>query len=103
SSYAGLHSLLKDGSKGAHSYYVSSIFYSAIFTSHPLNCVPTASVICPKFSEYLFERIGSADPDEWQDVSAACSFAVALMVFNMILYLFPLPKFVKKKFYKQIL
>lgn len=34
-----------------------------MFTSHPLNCVPTASIICPTFSEYLFERIGIADPE----------------------------------------
>ncbi|KAL5274652.1 ABCG5 family protein [Megaselia abdita] len=102
-SYAGLHPLLQDVTKTAHSYYVSSIFYSTIFTSHQLNCIPTASIICPKFSEYLFERIGNPDPNEWQEVATACAFALALMVFNMVLYLFPLPKFVKKKFYKQIL
>ncbi|XP_055851987.1 ATP-binding cassette sub-family G member 5 [Episyrphus balteatus] len=97
-SYKGLQPWLQDNTKGTHTRYVSSLLHSVAFQSHKLNCTPTASVICPKAADFLHERLGQADPDETIDVAASCAFAVGLAAFNMLLYLFPMPRCVRQKF-----
>lgn len=97
-SYKGLQPWLQDNTKGTHTRYVSSLLHSVAFQSHKLNCTPTASVICPKAADFLHERLGQADPDETIDVAASCAFAVGLAAFNMLLYLFPMPRCIRQKF-----
>lgn len=97
-SFKGLQPWLQENTKGTHTRYVSSLLHSIAFQSRKMNCTPTASVICPKPADFLHERLGMADPDETIDVAASCAFAVGLAAFNMLLYLFPMPRCVKQKF-----
>ncbi|CAD7092218.1 unnamed protein product [Hermetia illucens] len=96
-SYKGLLPWLQDNTKGTHTRYVSSLLHSVAF-SQKTNCTPTASVICPKATDFLHERLGRADPDETIDVAASCAFAIGFVAFNMLLYLFPMPRFIRRKY-----
>ncbi|KAH8326162.1 hypothetical protein KR067_002648 [Drosophila pandora] len=115
-SFKGLQPWLQDNTKGTHTRYASSLLHSIAFQSRKLNCTPTASVICPKPADFMHERLGLPDPDvrlkyfkriiinkciilqETIDVAASCAFAVGLAAFNMLLYLFPMPRCVRQKF-----
>uniref|UniRef100_A0A1B0G2E0 ABC transporter domain-containing protein n=1 Tax=Glossina morsitans morsitans TaxID=37546 RepID=A0A1B0G2E0_GLOMM len=96
-SFKGLQPWLQDNTKGTHTRYASSLLHSIAFQTRKMNCTPTASVICPKPADFLHERLGLADPDETIDIAASCAFAVGLAAFNMLLYLFPMPRCVKQK------
>ncbi|XP_002032588.2 ATP-binding cassette sub-family G member 5 [Drosophila sechellia] len=97
-SFKGLQPWLQDSTKGTHTRYASSLLHSIAFQSRKLNCTPTASVICPKPADFMHERLGLPDPDETIDVAASCAFAVGLAAFNMLVYLFPMPRCVRQKF-----
>ncbi|XP_017848497.1 ATP-binding cassette sub-family G member 5 isoform X2 [Drosophila busckii] len=97
-SFKGLQPWLQDNTKGTHTRYASSLLHSIAFQTRKLNCTPTASVICPKPADFMHERLGLPDPDETIDVAASCAFAVGLAAFNMLLYLFPMPRCVRQKF-----
>ncbi|XP_059219736.1 ATP-binding cassette sub-family G member 5 [Stomoxys calcitrans] len=97
-SFKGLQPWLQDNTKGTHTRYASSLLHSITFQTRNMNCTPTASVICPKPADFLHERLGLADPDETIDVVASCAFAVGLAAFNMLLYMFPMPRCVRQKF-----
>ncbi|XP_030370769.1 ATP-binding cassette sub-family G member 5 [Scaptodrosophila lebanonensis] len=97
-SFKGLQPWLQDNTKGTHTRYASSLLHRIAFQSRKLNCIPTASVICPKPADFMHERLGLPDPDETIDVAASCAFAVGLAAFNMLLYLFPMPRCVRQKF-----
>ncbi|XP_065371681.1 ATP-binding cassette sub-family G member 5 [Calliphora vicina] len=97
-SFKGLQPWLQDNTKGTHTRYASSLLHSIAFQTRTMNCTPTASVICPKPADFLHERLGLADPDETIDVVASCAFAVGLAAFNMLLYMFPMPRCVRQKF-----
>ncbi|TMW40664.1 hypothetical protein DOY81_014256 [Sarcophaga bullata] len=97
-SFKGLQPWLQDNAKGTHTRYASSLLHSIAFQTRKMNCTPTASVICPKPADFLHERLGLADPDETIDVVASCAFAIGLAAFNMLLYMFPMPRCVRQKF-----
>ncbi|KAH8382363.1 hypothetical protein KR009_003091 [Drosophila setifemur] len=97
-SFKGLQPWLQDNTKGTHTRYASSLLHSIAFQTRKLNCTPTASVICPKPADFMHERLGLPDPDETIDVAASCAFAVGLAAFNMLVYLFPMPRCVRQKF-----
>ncbi|XP_060650469.1 ATP-binding cassette sub-family G member 5 [Drosophila nasuta] len=97
-SFKGLQPWLQDNTKGTHTRYASSLLHSIAFQSRKPNCTSTASVVCPKVADFMHERLGLPDPDETIDVAASCAFAVGLAAFNMLLYLFPMPRCVRQKF-----
>ncbi|BFF92855.1 ATP-binding cassette sub-family G member 5 [Drosophila madeirensis] len=97
-SFKGLQPWLQDNTKGTHTRYASSLLHSIAFQTRKLNCTPTASVICPKPTDFMHERLGLPHPDETIDVAASCAFAVGLAAFNMLVYLFPMPRCVRQKF-----
>lgn len=97
-SFKGLQPWLQENTKSTHTRYASTLLHSAVFLSRPMNCTEGGAITCPQTSEYLFERLGRAAPQENIDMAAAIGFAVGFIAFNMLLYLLPVPNFVKRKF-----
>lgn len=73
-SFKGLQPWLQDNTKGTHTRYASSLLHSIAFQSRKMNCTPTASVICPKPSDFLHERLGMADPDVIMNIFMNCEY-----------------------------
>lgn len=97
-SYKGLPPWLQENTKGIHTRYASSLLHSAIFLSRRMSCVPRSGIVCPSPREFLYDRLGKADPNEVTDISISIAFAIGIAAFNMIVYLIPMPKCVREKF-----
>lgn len=97
-SYKGLQPWLQENTKAVHTKYASTLLHSAVFLSRKMNCTPGGVTMCPLTSEYLYERLGRALPQENTDMAAAIGFAVGFIAFNMLLYLIPVPSFIRRKF-----
>lgn len=98
SSFKGLSPWLQDNSKGVHTKYASSLLHTTIFHARPMRCQPGPGTVCPTPADFLLERIGKAHPQETTDIAASIAFALGLCAFNMILYLLPMPRCVRRKF-----
>lgn len=97
-SFKGLAPWLQENTKGTHTKYASTLLHSAVFLSRRMNCTPGGVTVCPLTSEYLYERLGRAVPQENIDMAASIGFAVGFIAFNMLLYLIPVPSFIRRKF-----
>lgn len=97
-SYKGLQPWLQENTKATHTRYASTLLHSAVFLSRRLNCTPGGVTVCPLTSEYLYERLGRAQPQENIDMAASIGFAIGFIAFNMLLYLIPVPNFIRRKF-----
>lgn len=97
-SYKGLAPWLQTNVKGIHTRYASTLLHSATFLSRDMNCVAKNGIICPTPADFLYDRLGKADLQETTDIAASIAFAVGLAAFNMILYLFPTPRCIRRKF-----
>lgn len=97
-SFKGLAPWLQENTKGTHTKYASTLLHSAVFLSRRMNCTPGGITVCPLTSEYLYERLGRAVPQENIDMAASIGFAVGFIAFNMLLYLIPVPSFIRRKF-----
>lgn len=97
-SFKGLQPWLQENTKATHTRYASTLLHSAVFLSRHMNCTPTEITVCPITSEYLYERLGRASPQENIDMAAAIGFATGFIAFNMLLYLLPVPGFIRRKF-----
>ncbi|XP_058119502.1 ATP-binding cassette sub-family G member 5 [Anopheles ziemanni] len=94
----GLLGWMQDNAKGVHTKYASSLLHTASFLGRKMNCTPANGVVCPLPADFLMERIGHSSAQETTDIAASIAFALGLCAFNMILYLLPMPRFVKRKF-----
>uniref|UniRef100_A0A1Y9H1Y7 ABC transporter domain-containing protein n=1 Tax=Anopheles dirus TaxID=7168 RepID=A0A1Y9H1Y7_9DIPT len=94
----GLPGWLQDNAKGVHTKYASSLLHTVTFLGRKMNCTPANGVVCPAPADFLMERLGRANPQETTDIAASIAFALGLCAFNMILYLLPMPRFVRRKF-----
>lgn len=63
-----------------------------------MNCIPSETVLCLEPSEYLYDRLGRGYPQENIVMAASIGFAVGFIAFNMLLYLVPVPSFIRRKF-----
>lgn len=97
-SFQGLAPWLQENTKGTHTKYASTLLHSAVFLSRRMECIPSEKTVCPLTSEYLYERLGRAVPQENTDMAASIGFAVGFIAFNMLLYLIPVPSFIRRKF-----
>lgn len=97
-SFKGLQPWLQENTKATHTRYASTLLHSAVFLSRRMNCTPGGVTTCPLTSEYLYERLGRAAPQENIDMAAAIGFAIGFIAFNMLLYLIPVPSFIRRKF-----
>lgn len=97
-SYKGLSPWLQENTKAVHTRYASSLLHSAIFLSRRMVCVPKNGIVCPSPREFLYDRLGKADPNEITDISISIAFAIGIAAFNMIVYIIPMPKCVREKF-----
>lgn len=67
-SYKGLQPWLQENTKATHTRYASMLLHSVVFLSRPMNCtqnvtaISSATVVCPVAADYLYERLGRADP-----------------------------------------
>lgn len=100
-SFKGLQPWLQENTKGTHTRYASTLLHSAVFLSRHMNCTPGGAITCPLTTEYLFERLGRATPQENIDMAASIGFAVGFIAFNMLIYLMPVPNFIRRKFKEQ--
>uniref|UniRef100_A0A182VZ54 ABC-2 type transporter transmembrane domain-containing protein n=1 Tax=Anopheles minimus TaxID=112268 RepID=A0A182VZ54_9DIPT len=94
----GLPGWLQENAKGVHTKYASSLLHTATFLGRKMNCTPANGIVCPQPADFLMERLGRANPQETTDIAASIAFALGLCAFNMILYLLPMPRFVRRKF-----
>lgn len=97
-SYKGLTPWLQDTTRGTHTKYASTLIHCAAFTGRVMNCTPSNNIVCPTAADFLYDRLGNADPQESTEIAASIAFAIGLAAFNMILYLFPMPRCVRQKF-----
>lgn len=97
-SFEGLQPWLKKNTKAIHTSYASSLLHSAVFAGRRPNCTPSRIVVCPSVSQYLAARLGNADPVVDYDMAASIGFAIGFIAFNMLLYLIPVPSFIRRKF-----
>lgn len=103
-SFQGLQPFLKEGTKAIHTRYASTLLHSAVFLIRPMNCTPgiivsrLENVVCPSAHEYILERFGRVDPQVNSDMAASIGFAIGFIAFNMLLYLIPVPSFIRRKF-----
>lgn len=89
---------LQENAKGVHTKYASSLLHTATFLGRKMNCTPANGIVCPQPADFLMERLGRPNPQETTDIAASIAFALGLCAFNMILYLLPMPRFVRRKF-----
>uniref|UniRef100_A0A182K5T6 Uncharacterized protein n=1 Tax=Anopheles christyi TaxID=43041 RepID=A0A182K5T6_9DIPT len=94
----GLPGWLQENAKGVHTKYASSLLHTATFLGRKMNCTPANGIVCPQPADFLMERLGRPNPQETTDIAASIAFALGLCAFNMILYLLPMPRFVRRKF-----
>lgn len=122
-SFKGIQPWLQENTKGTHTRYASMLLHSTFFLSGGQgDCgggLNNIDVDCPSATEYVLQRMGRSEskvffiyrcvPDEINkifvlllqdhfDLIAAFAFVLGMYVLNMILYSFPLPKQVQKKF-----
>lgn len=97
-SFKGLQPWLQENTKATHTLYASLLLHSAVFSSRHMNCTPGGMIVCPSPFEYLFERFGRSAPQENIDMAASIGFAIGFIAFNMLLYLIPVPSFIRRKF-----
>lgn len=97
-SFKGLQPWLQENTKATHTRYASTLLHSAVFLSRHMNCTPGGAITCPLTTEYLFERLGRATPQENIDMAASIGFAVGFIAFNMLVYLLPMPNFIRRKY-----
>lgn len=103
-SYQGLQPWLKNGTSALHTKYASNLFHGAVFSRRSFLCIPNErdNTVCPEWKDYLFERIGRERLKDHgqEDISmvAAIIFAVGFIIFNLFLYLIPVPTFIRRKF-----
>lgn len=97
-SFKGLQPWLQENTKAIHTRYASTLLHSAVLFTRDMNCTPNVNRVCPVAEEYFFERLGPGVKQQNIDVVAAIGFAIGSIAFNMLLYLIPVPNFIRRKF-----
>uniref|UniRef100_A0A6B2EL93 Putative transporter abc superfamily breast cancer resistance protein n=1 Tax=Phlebotomus kandelakii TaxID=1109342 RepID=A0A6B2EL93_9DIPT len=97
-SYKGLLPWLQDNSRGTHTRYASLLLHNTFFLSRPVSCTAGPQTVCVAPYDFLHERLGKADPQESVDLALSIAFPIGLAIINMILYMMPMPRFVRRKF-----
>lgn len=64
----------------------------SIFTKKNIQKLTENCVSC------RYERLGRAAPQENIDMAASIGFAAGFIAFNMLLYLVPVPSYIRRKF-----
>lgn len=87
-SYKGLQPWLQENTKATHTRYASMLLHSVVFLARPMNCThnsttfASTSVVCPVPADYLFERLGRADPQVRKSKSMPQQFTVIIFFFE---------------------
>lgn len=97
-SFKGLQPWLQDNTRAIHTRYASRLLHSAVLSIPPMNCTPGGIVVCPSVAEYFDDRFGDKEHQENNDMAASIGFATGFIAFNMLLYLVPVPNFIRRKF-----
>lgn len=99
-SFKGLQPFLQDNTRATHTRYASSLLHSATFLIRKMNCTEIRETICPVPNDYVHDHLGTPDGLRTQnaDMAASIGFAVGFIMFNMLLYLIPVPNCIRRKF-----
>lgn len=99
-SFKGLQPWLQDNTRAMHTRYASSLLHSATFLVRKMNCTEISGITCPIPNDYVHDHLGTPDGLRTQnaDMAASIGFAVGFIMFNLLLYLIPVPSFIRRKF-----
>lgn len=99
-SFKGLQPWIQDNTRATHTRYASSLLHSATFLVRKMNCTEISGTVCPIPNDYVHDHLGTPDGLRTQnaDMAASIGFAVGFILFNMLLYLVPVPSCIRRKF-----